>query len=348
MTDLKLHIAGYKYSGWTSIRVTKSMDQLAHSFDLSLTDRWVVEEADLPLEVGQRCRISHDNVGILTGWIDSVITDYTSDGMRITVSGRSLSGDLVDCAATHSGGQWRGSGLLKIAQDLCSPFGLSAYTNTDLGGAFRIFELQDGETVFQALERAARRRGVLLQTRPDGNIVFERVGSTKVKTKLVYGRNILEGSKRTSWQDRFSTYTVKAQAQGTDTFFGSSAAALKMVSTDSGVTRYRPTIISADDEDSGEELQKRANWERNVRAGRAAKLDYLVQGWSHTGGLWQPNKLVCIEDRVLRVDDEVLISEVTFERNENSGTVTRLSLVRKEGYDIQPLPPPKQKTGALE
>jgi prophage tail gpP-like protein len=217
----------------------------------------------------------------------------------------------------------------------------------DLGDPFSrsTFALNPGETVFQCLDRAAKQRGVMLLTEPDGNMTLDRAGSMKVQTVLEYGKNIKAGNKRVSWQDRFSAYTIKAQTKGDDNLFGSSTS-LKRTSNDAGVTRYRPIIIAAENEDSGTELQKRADWERNVRAGRSARLTYTVEGWRHSTGLWEPNFLVRVKDPVLEIDQELLIVETTQTRSDQ-GTITTLVLTAKEAFDVQPLPP-KTKKGLLD
>jgi prophage tail gpP-like protein len=343
---LQLHVNGWKYGSWQTQRITRSLEQLAHSFFVTFTDRWESKE-DIPIEAGDAVSISYDDEMITDGWIVDDNSDYSYDEYTLSFSGKSRTCDLVDCAAIHRGGQWKGQGLLKIAKDLCNPFGIEVTTNVSLGAAFSLFELNDGESVFQAISRAATRRGVLPLTKADGNLIFDRVGRVKIATKLEFGKNILRGKRRNDWRERFSTYIVKAQTSGTDNLFGSSAAQLKRSSSDEGCTRYRPTIIQADDEDSGSELQKRADWERNIRAGRAKWLTYTVQGWTHRDGLWEPNTLVWVTDKIERIDCELLVVEATMTKTEDEGSLTTLSLTFPEAFDVQPLPPPKKTTGSL-
>lgn len=345
MSDLELSINGWKYSGWTSMQITRGIENLAHSFSVTLTDRWENDGEDIPIRSGDACTVSLGDQLLTNGYVDDDGIEYDATNRSLTCQGRSATSDLVDCSV--AGSQFKGLGLLAIAKRLCSPFDISVSTNVDLGSVFRVFELQDGETVFQALQRAAQRRGVLLLTKADGSLIFDRVGSVKVKTKLVYGRNILRGSRRRSWRDRFSNYTVKSQSSGTDDFFGKSASSISRSSTDSAVTRHRPITIMADDEDSGSELQKRVDWERNVRAGRSDRVGITVQGWEHDGGLWDPNTIVSIEDKILRLNTDLLIVETVHSRNEQDGSITTLSLTMPEAFDVQPLPPPKKKSGSI-
>lgn len=348
MTEFELRVSGVRYSGWTELRLTRSMEQLAHSFSVGLTDQWNEDAEPIPVEAGDECVVLVNGLPVTTGYVDDDSLSYDAKNRVIGFSGRSKTCDLVDCSAIYKTGQWKKAKLLRIATDLCAPFGITVSTNVNLGKAFTNpgYSIQEGETGFDCLARAARARGVLMFTDGDGNLVFDRVGSEIINTVLKRGVNIVRGSKKNSWKDRFSQYIIKAQSAGNDDAFGRTSAALKRTADDDGVTRYRPMIVLADTEDSGTELQKRANWERNVRAGKAKELEYTVLDWEHDDGLWEPNKLVRVFDPDARVDDKLLISSVTYSRS-NSGTTTSLSVTIPQAYSIEPLPPPKASKGSL-
>lgn len=341
MSDFELRVDGVAYAGWTSLRVTRSIEELASSFSVSLTDLWRDGVKPVPIEAGDSCVIAIDDEVVLTGYVDSDTGRYDSRRRSLSFAGRSKTGDLVDCAAVYKKGQWRNRSLLKIAKNLCDPYDIDVTASVNLGAALRRFSIQDTETVFNCLERAARERGVFMLTGEDGNLVFDRASTTRIDTVLKYGENILRGEMTNDWQDRFSTYTVKTQAAGDDTMFGKAAASIKRSAADHGINRYRPTTIMAENEDTGKELQKRANWERNTRAGRGKRVSYTVQGWRHSTGLWRPNLLVRVIDTPHRIDDELLVVSATQTRND-SGTLTALELTLKEAFDVQPLPPAKK------
>lgn len=330
------------------MRITRSMEELAHSFDVGLTDRWSEYADPIPIEAGDACSVFVDGGVVLTGYIDEDRLDYGPEDRSLGFNGRSKTGDLVDCAAIHGKGQWRNVGLLTIAQDLCAPLGITVSAKVSLGEKFGPpdgFKIQEGETVFDCLSRAARARGVLMMTDADGNLVFDRAGTVRVTTKLERGKNILRGSKRNSQESRFSEYTVKTQSSGNDNVSGA-ATSIKRSSLDVAVGRNRPTVIIGENESNGTELQKRADWERNVRAGRARRLSYVVQGWKHAGGLWEPNTLIRVIDPDARIDDDLLAVTVTQSRD-NRGTLTTIDLTLKEAFDVQPLPTVKRKQGSM-
>lgn len=340
--DFTLNVRGQKYAGWTDLSVTRSMEQLAHSFSLSLTDKWTTDGKSVPVVSGDICSIAYGTKRVSTGYVDDDSKTYDANQRTQSFTGRSKTADLIDCSpARTSRKSWRKATLLSIAEQLCDPFNIAVTANVDTGLKFSRFAIEEGETVFAALERAARQRGVLMVTDGDGDLVFDRAGSTKVATTLKWGVNILAGGATRSMRDRFSEYTVVCQSTGSDELFGSNTS-IKRTSTDPGVERSRPITIMADTEDSGSELQKRADWERNVRAGRARRYTYTVQGWEHESGLWTPNALVRVVDPEFDLDDELLIVSTT-QRRSNQGTTTELSLTGKEAFDVQPLPLKKKK-----
>lgn len=347
MDNFELLVGALKHSGWTELSVTRSIEQFVHSYRATLTDQWADDHKPVPLNAGDPAEVYINGRRRVSGYIDEDSISYSARSQSLEISGRSKTGDLVDCAAIHKGGQWRDTGLLRIAKDLCRPFGITVSTRVSLGKRFTNpnFKLQEGETAFDCIARGARMRGVLMLTDSDGNLVFDRRGTTKVTTVLERGRNILSGSVKRSWADRFSRYTVKTQASGTDESYGK-AATLQRSATDRGINRHRPTIIMADNEDSGTELQRRVVWERNVRAGRGLTASYTVPGWEHSEGLWNENTLVRVIDASARLDDELLITSVTQTRGAG-GTKTRIELTFPEAFDVQPLPPPKKKAESL-
>lgn len=343
MSEIGLSVGGTIYKGWKQASVVDSMEQLARTFRVSYTEDATKDRAILPIEEGDEVTVKIDEDQVIKGFVDDSSRAYTPTSRSAEVSGRSL-GDLVDCSAVHKG-HWQGVDLLKIAQDLLDPFGYTAVADVPVGKVFRKFSLQVGETVHDALNRAAKLRGLLQVSNAEGELVFTRVGSTRTDTVLQRGKNVLGGSLAGSWKDRFSTYKVLAQAAGDDDFFGLPATQAKQTVEDSNVTRYRPLTVVAENEETGQDLKNRALWERNTRAGRARRLTYTVEGWrDEAGDLWRSNSLVQVEDDWLQIRDELLVVSATLERSMN-GTLTTLELTDPAAFAL--LDPPKTKKGSL-
>jgi prophage tail gpP-like protein len=343
MADLELLVNGSSYSGWSSVKVVRSLEQLADTFEVGVTDHWSDDGLPVPIAEGDAVQVKVDGEKLITGYVDDVKAQYDAQSRSLSISGRSKTGDLVDCSVLRKGGQWRKRTLKQIADDVCQPFGISvtlsrevALGGVDVNSPFRAFAVEEGETAHDLLERAARVRGVLLVSDGDGNLVVARAAGAPIRTALVTGENILSGSREGSWKERFSQYIVKGQTTGDDQNFGD-AVTRKAETSDARVSRYRPIVIMA--EAPGEDLKDRAAWEKNVRYGKSLRITETVQGWKHEDGLWAPNLRVRVTDRILGVDADLIIVGVTLSLDEN-GETAELQLLRPEAYSEHELPPP--------
>ena len=335
--DFSLVASGQRFEGWKSVRVSQSLEQLAPNYVLGIREP-IGEPGESPRIVeGSAALLQWGGETIVDGYVDDSDSTYDATTASATVSGRAKTGDLVDCSAIFETGEWKNRTLLDIASDLCDPYGIGVSADADVGAAIRRFSIQEGETVFECIERAARMRGLLTVTSTVGDLVFARAGSRRTETVLEFGKNVVRSSRRGSWKDRFSKYHCKAQSKGDDNWFGEDAAVQKRTAKDAHITRHRPLVVLAEGQESGRELQKRADWERNVRYGKSHRLTYRVGGWECAEGLWLPNTLAHVKDPRHRLDEELLVVRTTAIRNDG-GTWTDLELTRAEAFDVLTLP----------
>lgn len=349
MSNLTLTVAGVRYSGWESIRIRDGIEQLAGSFELSVSERFTGLANPRPLRPGQKAIVAIDGAAIISGYIDVVSPDYDAKSHTLNVSGRDATGDLVDCAAIHKSGAWADRNLAQIARDLCQPFGLSVIVDTDVVKPFKHFAIEPGETVLETLDRAARYRGVLLTSLTDDQgetfLNLTQPGqSGAAPASLELGKNIRRASGHSSLLERFADYIVKAQQAGTDQLYGTAAAAPSGSALDAAIGRYRPTVILAEDQCDAKHCQTRAEWQRTVAAARARQVVYTVGGWQANGALWRKNMTVKIKDQYAGIDETRLISEVAFTLDEQ-GQRTELTCVPKDAYKPQQVPQPESVGG---
>ena len=170
----ELIVDGYSFSGWTRLEVTRRLEELADSFRVDYFNQWPEQKEPIPISAGAYCFLRYKGDPIITGYVDEARVEYSADGQTLSVSGRSSTGDLVDCSAVK--GQWKNQPITAIASALCNPFDIEANldSSADQGAVFKWFRVQEGETVFDALERAARMRGLILRSDADGNLVLTR------------------------------------------------------------------------------------------------------------------------------------------------------------------------------
>ncbi|SJF25049.1 phage baseplate assembly protein [Shigella sonnei] len=333
-----LRTDGRLFTGWTSVSVTRSIESVAGYFELGVN---VPPGTDLSgLAPGKAFTLEIGGQIVCTGYIDSRRRQMTADSIKITVAGRDKTADLIDCAAVYSGGQWKNRTLEQIARDLCAPYGVTVrweLSDKESSAVFPGFTLDHSETVYEALVRASRARGVLMTSNAAGELVFSRAASTATD-ELVLGENLLTLDFDEDFRDRFSEYIVKgyARANGADgdDIDAESIVSRKGTATDSDVTRYRPMIIIADSKITAKDAQARALREQRRRLAKSITFEAEIDGWTRRDGqLWMPNLLVTIDASKYAIKTtELLVSKVTLILNDQDGLKTRVSLAPREGF----------------
>jgi prophage tail gpP-like protein len=343
MDDLELLVNGMNYSGWTSIGVTRAIDAATTAFTATLTERWEGNERNAaqvepwPILPGDACEVRLASFRMVVGYVDIFKPSYSATDHTINVQGRDKVADLVDCSAVHAPDEWKNVNLLKFAQILAAPFGVTVIADIDVGEPFSVCKLQQGETAFKAIERYARQRKALLMPDGAGGLLITRAGVRRASASLIQGENILSASGTLDHSQRFSSYLVKGQASYSPDSTGETEAHIEGAVTDSGIKRYRPMLLVAETGGTSSSLHARATWEANTRIGKAAAASISVQGWRQSpgGALWEPGMLVYVRSSWLRMDGWMLIRQVTYERGEG-GTTSKLEIVSPQAFDPEP------------
>ena len=345
MIGVAVRIDGERHRGWTEARVVRSLEQAAGTFRVAFTDRDPGRVSPRALRPGARAAVALGGDQVIAGWIDSVRVRYDAESHAIELAGRDAVGDLVDCSAASQPGEWRDARLEDVAASLARPYGIEVVVGADTGAPFRRFRIEEGETVYEAVERGCRMRKLLPLSDGAGRLVLGRPGGARAGVALRRGDNILSAAGESDWSGRYNTYRVLGQRPGLG-FLGADAAAhVRAVATDPTVTRYRPLTLLAEQALDDEEAVERARWEADVRAARARRVTVQVRGWREGGDdgpLWTPGGLVHVADDLLGLDRDLLIAAVACELSEE-GTRATLSLAPPEAFSgrLEPEPEPE-------
>jgi prophage tail gpP-like protein len=338
MNNVELKVDGKVFSGWTSVTVNRSIETMAGNFDLGVNVQIATDLSSLA--PGKPFTLAIDDQIVIAGYTDGRRREMNADSMKITISGRDKTADLIDCAAVYKGGQWKNRTLEQIARDLCQPYGVNVrWELTDAASAapFSGFTLDPSETVHEALGRAARARGVLITSNPAGELVFTHADDTHTD-RLALGDSLLTLSLEEDNRDRFSEYIVKGYARANgkfgDTINVRNIASQKGSATDSGVTRYRPTIIIADSKIDAPSAQGRALREMRRHLAKAIRFEAQVDGWRRADGqLWMPNILVDIDASKFAIQTgPLLVCKAVLTLDDKDGMKTQLTLAPRDGY----------------
>lgn len=349
MAKVSLLVGGREYIGWKSVRITRSIEAIAGSFDLSVSDRWNGQESPWPIYEGEECAVEIEGARLISGYVDKRSLRYSAGERSIGVRGRDKTGDLVDCSVVL--GKWEFAGVRadRIISKIAGQFGIpvSVASGVSIPAPQDKFSIDPGETAFNAIEKLCKLSGLLPVSDGAGGLILTRGGATaRATSALVEGVNILSADGEYSHEQRFARYIVTGQHIGSDTNFGEQVASVEARSADPAVRSGRVLMVQEDAIVTLDAAQRRANWEAAVRAARATPATIVVQGWQQqSGALWPVNALVRVTSPWLGVDSDMLICEATYSLDLSTGTRTELKLKRPDAFLPEISVPKKGKKG---
>ena len=332
--EVKVYVSDKIFTAWEDVQIQRNVDSISGSFELGFFDRWGKVSKDWPLIPGKEVKVELNGERVITGYIDELSIENSSDSTSMSISGRDKTCDLVDCSAVPK--EYSNLTADKIAKALLAPFSIELSIDADPGEKISKWSVKPGETVFENLERLGKMRALFFVSDGYGVCRMQQRGSAKSNGSIVYGENIINSSVKHDYLNRFSEYKVIGQSSGSDEHSGDETVSSKATSTDSGVSRYRPIIIQGESNIDNKTAQLRANWELAVRIANSVKVAVTVYGWTTPNGqLWKVNELVDVKVPTLGIDGEMLISSVNFNLSDD-GSTTQFDLVHKDAFLPQP------------
>jgi prophage tail gpP-like protein len=344
---ISLVVGGNVFGGWMEMTVSRALDRLKSHFVIGCSDAWVTNGAPWQITPFSPCAVKIGTDTVLTGYVDEYAADADHSTHRVTITGGSKTGDLVECTSPIKGGQFKGYTLAQIARAICANYGIGVIVQADCSQIFPDATMQRCETDFVFLERLGRMAGVLLTDDAMGNLVLTSTGTQRTTDSLIQGQNLRRLGCKLNVEHRFSIYTLKGQralgSTSADSWNEAPAAGIAPVvtnmqaqATDAGVPRFRPHTSMAEAQLDQAGMQRRVNWERNYAIGRATVATVTVDGWRQSDGtLWDVNRLVRVTAPFLQLDQDLLIAEVTY-KIDAQGTRTEMRLGPVEGFTPDP------------
>ena len=335
---VKLWVDGKNYAGWKSVRITAGLERLARDFEVSVTDVWPGSPNAYRINPGDFVRVLIGQDVMVSGYVDAMPLEYDARGYTMLIRGRSRTADLVDSSPDNDAQQWTNAKPEAIAKDMAKPFGVTVITETATGEPISDHQIKQGETVHDSLNRIAKARQMLITDNATGDLVFAKPGSGgKATTALVLGENILSGSAGFDYAEVYSDYHVKGQRAGDDEQFGPPVAQGLGKATDAGMKRKRVLVVRQSGQPDTKTLQDRASYEQQIRRAKAGEIRYRVAEWRQKdGSLWKPNTMVSIRDPWMKIEQELLISEIIYLLEEGAGMVTELVVIAPSAFVTEP------------
>lgn len=330
---ITVEVRGQQYDGWLQSEVSRSIEAIAGTFNIPVS---MVPGSPPAIRRQDEVRVRIGGQVVITGYVLAAEPFYRRGDCGMRVTGRDRTGDLVRCSAIHKGGQWRRAGLERIARDLATPFDVQVMVEADLGQPITDFKLEHGESVLDALSRAARLRGVLVTRNDAGQLLLTKAGQRRFDGAIRRGVNVISMEGIGSDEARHSVYYVYGQSNTVADF--ELARGLKATARDDEMQRHLPLVINAHGNTTAAELQELASHTARVRRGHSQGFRYVVEGWTVGGRPWALNERVPVYDDVAGLDgQEWLICSVRQTVDLREGDVTELVVRPIEAYDTVPL-----------
>jgi prophage tail gpP-like protein len=351
-----IQIGSKQLGGWQSVSISLSCESMPNSFELTASAQFLQGDALAATRPGQPCRIFIGSDLVITGWIDRRAISANPKDHLVSLSGRGITRNLVDCSVDLTGdkgvhgGYVTATSALDLAQRLSKAFGITCKSAvTDLGPPIPAFQVRLGETPYEIIESVARYTGYLVYEDETGALVLDRVGTKAMASGFTMPGNIEAIRADRTVDQLFSLYLVVWY--GVDQLaeldpLGNRRAAVG----DPTLGEYRPRIIVSEQvtplpapgqpmPDANDMAKQRANWEFARRLGRSHAAAITVGTWRDSkGNLWRPNRLATVEAPDADITGATWVIGSVHFRKDLSGTHADLVLMPKEAFQPEPNP----------
>lgn len=349
---MTLEVDGLEFTRFTSMAVSRSLDQLAGTFAFEAS---ASDTQNYPFEKGQRARVKINSETVLSGFIERIRVGYDASSHTISIGGRDVTADIIDSAALVK--EFQGTiPLQEIARKLLTAGGINIEVATDPTGLeiapFEETELESVETtqtIKEALEPYCRKRSVLQSTDGTGRLVFTNAGGVSAVRSLLNiqggdNNNVVRAQAVDDISERFNRYQIKAQQSLVAAALNGIPIANIDIPSNEGFTiddEIRSSrIFEGALETAGtvDDCNARAVWESNVRKARGRTYTATVQGHfqdAEQTRLWKMNELVAVRDEFSDLDEIMLVTGIQYNQS-NDGTMTTLACQGKNSYAPEP------------
>lgn len=328
-------------SGWEEIEITLRAEGFPNSFHVALSSQDPIDGSDALPKEGTACTVLIGTDLVVTGYVDAVNEDVAPDAHTIVIEGRGKTQDLVDCSAEWDTGQLIQGTALDVAKKAALPYGIAVEMGPGAspGESVSGLALNYGETGAEIIQKFARNAGLLAYEDSRGYLILANVGTRKAAGGVVYGQNVERWSARNSMAERYSDIVVSAWSTNVEVA-DVTGADFYSHAPDPNVPRNRKLFVVAESvaADIMAFAKQHAQWEAARRAGRSKLIRAIVSGWRDDDGkLWEPNTLVHVQGPGGREAADLVISEVTFRRDLQTGTTAELTMMPPAAFMPEPI-----------
>lgn len=324
---------GVTWEGWKSLTIQQTLDKAQHSFSMTTTDRFQEGLDRWNISGGSSVDVYFDTSLAFSGYVQKYSPSLTATEHAISISGESKAIDAVQ--GSHDGSYfWRDVSAESIIEEVLEPMGFEATIDKPLEAIGpEGFRAAVNSSPFDIVKRLAERNGLLVFTDNEGN--FRLSDSSNQVTFTEIGRgDYIEISAEHDVSKSYSEIIVKGQRNTFSVGFQDQQRMEHRVQN-SSQTRHRPLVVIT----TGQEVEqdKLAQYIHRRLAGDSVTASVVLKTpYDKDGNLWGVGQRIWLNEPIVDIDQELIISSVDFTLDESSGFKTTLGLKVPETYTIDP------------
>lgn len=334
-----LEVEGVKYEGFTEISVNNSLENFSSSFSFSTTvKKNKTGKIINDIKLGQKATVRIDDHLLITGFIETLDKEISTTSHSKTASGRDIGGDIVDSSIIQKSYSQRN--FEKLVNLVLKDNGFSIKVINKVGllnlEATEKIKTENQQSIFDFLDKYAKKLQVLLKTNNEGNLTIIREDNNVVKNMLINNytsdTNILSSKLTLSTVNRFSI--IEVYSQGNNRTHTITSISQKGSAKDSQIRQTRRKILTMNTASESKSLKALAEWNIQLRRAKGSRYTCQTLGfYSSNNTLWQPNTLVDIIDYDAEIEGTFLIQGVQFIQT-LQGSFTNLDIVEQGAFSI--------------
>lgn len=344
--DLKpaLLIDGTEHRDWTSYSIDSDLMIPADAWSFELGP--VVGDLPKQLVEGKEVKVKMGEEVVMVGRIDTMTDDVSRQGRNLSLTGRDRAAVLLDCSSPIFVSKQ--VSLADVMAKVVRPFGITrTRIDADKTLTREKINVEPGENAWDTLQNAAEANGLWPWFSPDGTLIIGRPDYTQppvatLKMKRDGGENNLVSlSESRDVSRRFSEVTVLGQSHGTTLEEGKHN--IKATVRDSGLTWYRPKILTDHEADSlavasARGLKFIADARLNGYTLTAAVNGHAVDMAAAKPMLWTPGQRVHLVSEPHGIDATFFIMARRFTGGRNQPARTVLTLKEDGVWQLEAHP----------
>jgi len=329
MPKITLTSDGQVWTGFQSLSIRKSMDQANHTFSMTTTDRFNEGIERWNVRGGSEVQIHIDGDLAFDGFVQKYNPKIGAESHTVTIEGASRAIDIVE--SSHVGTVfWKNIQPEAIIAQVLEPFGIEFRIEEAMRRIGSVgFRVGVGESPFSIVRKLAEKNALTAYTDSNNVLILSRTPSRSQFSSILRG-DYVDIDVQHDLSQSYSEVIVKAQQNSTNRNFSEQQRIDRRFQNPAQTRRRLFVLVANGTDDDQQDFVQYAcrRFSGNVLSANVTVKDARTRD----GSLWAINETVFVDEPIVDVKQELLVSEVEFGLSEGQGFQTNLKLRLSETY----------------